>query len=371
MKYMKAQLLRYLTLMLLIVTVVSCEDDATTPPQASAGFTVNKATAGIGEEILFTNTSANATAFKWSFGDGTTSKEISPKKVYSASGTYIVTLLSTGAGGSTLSSTEINILPDPELFYIEAGSSTISHFGLSAPDKASSFLDITGFSGVGLAYDAANEKVYFSDFESYGDGKIWRINLDGTDLEEIIGGLYDPYQIALDVAGGKIYWAEDGDADDVGHIGRANLDGTGREYVVTLDGAQFRAISLDVENNKMYYYEVWDEDLWVANLDGTDQNPIISGVWGYAVCVDTQNDKIYFHDHRSKLLLRADLDGGNVETVDDNGSRIYGISVDYEKGKLYWSGRDSGEIRQANLDGSHKITLKSGLASPRGLFFKK
>lgn len=371
MKYMKTKLFGYLVLMLMMFTALSCEEEEATPPPAAAAFTASKTTANIGEEILFTNTSENATAFKWSFGDGTTSKEISPKKKYSSSGTFVVTLLSTGAGGSKLSSTDITILPDPEVFYIEAGSSAISHFGVTTPANAKSFLDITGFAGVGLAYDAEHQKVYFSDFEVYGEGKIWRVNLDGTDLEEIVGGLFDPYQIALDVAGGKIYWAEDTDLDNFGHIGRANLDGSGKENVVTLEDGQFRAISLDPENNKMYYYDVYNEDLYAANLDGSNAAPIISGVYGYAIQVDTVNDKIYFDEQNSELLLRADLDGGNVETIDDNGSRIYGISVDAEKGKLYWSGRDSGEISQSNLDGTHKIALKSGLASPRGMFFKK
>lgn len=368
---MKAQFFRYVTLLLIILTVVSCDEDDATAPQASAGFTVNKSTANIGEEILFTNTSENATAFKWSFGDGTTSKDISPKKVYTSAGTYVVSLLSTGAGGSTVFSMEIVILPDPELFFIEAGTSRISRFGVNNPDNVSSFLDISGFSGVGLAYDAVNEKVYFSDFEVTGEGKIWRVNLDGTDLEEIVGGLYEPYQIALDVAGGKIYWTDEEDDDGVGHIGRANLDGSNRENIVSMDGAQFRSISLDVENNKMYFYEVWYEDIYVANLDGSNVTPILSGVWGYGLFVDTVNDKIYFDDQNDELLLRADLDGGNVETIDDNGSRIYGIAIDHDKGKLYWSGRDSGAITQANLDGSHKLVLKSGLASPRGLFLKK
>lgn len=368
---MKTRFFRYLTLLLVILTVVSCEDDEVIPPQASSGFTANKTTAEIGEEILFTNTSENATAFKWSFGDGTTSKEISPKKTYSSSGTFVVSLLSTGAGGSTVFSEEINVLPDPELFYVEAGPGTISRFGLSSPDKAKLFLDASGFSGAGLAYDDVHEKIYFSDFEVTGEGKIWRINLDGTDLEEIVGGLFDPYQVALDVAGGKVYWAEDVDEDDIAHIGRANLDGTDMEYIVSLEGAAFTGVSLDVENNKMYYYDYWLEDIYVANLDGTEATPIIQGVYGYSLYVDTVNDKIYFDEQRAKSLLRADLDGSNVETIDNNGTRIYGFAIDHEKGKLYWSGRDSGAITQANLDGSHKLVIKSGLSSPRGLFLKK
>jgi hypothetical protein len=66
----------------------------------------------------------------------------------------------------------------------------------------------------------------------------------------------------------------------------------------------------------------------------------------------------------------ADLDGSNIETVDATASRIYGIAVDMSAGKLYWSARDNGEIYKSDLDGSNKITLKTELTSPRGIFIK-
>jgi PKD repeat protein len=367
---MKTYLYRYITFALLVFALFSCQSDDTSP-QPAASFTVSKNTVNIGEDVIFTNTSENATAFKWSFGDGTTSKEVSPKKSYTASGTFVVSLLSTGEGGSTISSTEITVLPSPQIFFTEISASAIRNFSLSNPEGISTFLDVAGMAGVGLAYDATHEKIYFSDYEVYGEGKIWSVNLDGTDLKAIVDGLYDPYGIALDVAGGKVYWAEDADDGDVGHIGRANLDGSNQENVVTLDNAQFRAIALDPENNKMYYYEVNNEDLYSADLDGNNAAPLISGVYGYAIYVDTKNDKIYFDEQNDEEFKRADLNGDNVETVDDNGTRIYGIAIDQETGKLYWSGRDSGEIYQANLDGTHKLILDGSLSSPRGLFLKK
>jgi hypothetical protein len=119
----------------------------------------------------------------------------------------------------------------------------------------------------------------------------------------------------------------------------------------------------------MYYYEYNSEDIYSANLDGTNATPIISGVYGYALAVDTQNDKIYFDDQNDVQLKRANLNGTGVEMVDDTDTRIYGIVFD--DGKLYWSGRDSGEIYISDLDGSNQEALKSGLASPRGIFIRK
>jgi hypothetical protein len=366
---MNTKLYRYLTFLFLLIAGFSCSDDDSTPPQAAAGFTADKTEVKIGEEITFTNTSANATAFKWSFGDGTTSKDISPTKSYGAGGTYTVSLLSTGAGGSTISSTEITVLPDPQLYYVDVDASLIQNFGITTPGDVTNFLDIAGKGGVGLAYDATHQKIYFSDYEVTGEGKIWSANLDGTDLTVIIDGLYDPYQITLDVENGKLYWAEDWFNNDTGHIGRANLDGTNQEYIVDVEDGRLYAVAIDTKHDKIYYNDWQNEELYRANLDGSDATPILSGVYGYAVQVDIENDKIYFEN--DETLYRADLDGNNVEPINDGGSRIYGIVVDNAEGRLYWSSRDTGELYQANLDGTHKSVLKAGLGSPRGIFLKK
>lgn len=449
---MKAKLFSYLTLLLLTAFVISCDDSEDAKPQAAANFTASKSTVEVGEDVQFTNTSENATAFRWSFGDGTTSKEVSPKKSYESPGSYLVSLVSTGEGGSTISNLTITVTPDalfivegednlvaltpvqftnlskggktyswsfgnpanststaenplftyltpgtftvtlkaisPEgestytkqitvkaatsdLYFVEYNADFIRKLSLDGSATVSNFLDITGKGGVGLAYDDVHGKVYFSDFDTYGEGKIWSVNLDGTELKDIVTGLFDPYAVALDVAAGKIYWAEDADNDNIGHISRANLDGSGKENLVSLEDGQFRAVALDLKHKKMYYYEVNNEDLYIADLDGTDATPILSGVYGYAIQVDTEHDKIYYDEQNSALFLRANLDGTGVETVDDTETRIYGIAIDNDEDKIYWAGRDSEELYQANLDGSDKTPLKSAVESPRGIFLRK
>lgn len=49
--------------------------------------------------VNINNTSVNATAYNWNFGDGTTSTLINPSKTYVNAGTYIIKLVAVNAGG--------------------------------------------------------------------------------------------------------------------------------------------------------------------------------------------------------------------------------------------------------------------------------
>jgi len=438
----------YLYLLCLFTLFAACKKEDL-PVQPAAKFSASKTTVVVDEEIQFTNNSENATAFKWSFGDGTTSTEVSPKKAYHSSAVFLVSLVSTGAGGTTISTVQITVLPacsftvenegalissapvqftntskgamsylwsfgdpnnssstevNPAFSYADGGTYTVTLKAISATGEttatktitiagapvvkqlyfieytanllrklpldgsgtAANVLDITGKAGVGLAYDAVNKKIYFSDFEVTGEGKIWRMNPDGTGLQEIAASITDPYGIALDVPGGKIYWV-----DDNGNVSRANLDGSSPQIgIVNIPGGQMRAIALDPENNKMYFYEVNAENLYTAGLDGSNPAVLISGIYGYAILVDKVNDKLYYDDQNTNTLIRANLDGTSTETINASGDRIYGMDIDYSTNKFYWSGRESGALTRADLNGANPEVLLSGLTSPRGMFLK-
>ncbi len=88
----------------------------------------------------------------------------------------------------------------------------------------------------------------------------------------------------------------------------------------------------------MYFYEVNLENLYIANLDGSNPLVLVPGVYGYGILVDSQNDKLYYEDQNSGLFVRTNLDATNPLTIDNNGTRIYGLTIDYTDLKLYWSG---------------------------------
>ena len=85
----------------------------------------------------------------------------------------------------------------------------------------------------GVAVDVAGGHIYWTGMgvPSANDGFIMRSNLDGTNVKTLVpaAGTYTPKQIKLDVAGGKMYWS---DREGM-RVMRANLDGSSIETLVT------------------------------------------------------------------------------------------------------------------------------------------
>lgn len=76
-----------------VLTAEYLADTNTGPLSASYTFTVNCL------NVIFTNTSANASTYSWSFGDGTTSENTNPVHSYTQAGTYTVKLSAIDANG--------------------------------------------------------------------------------------------------------------------------------------------------------------------------------------------------------------------------------------------------------------------------------
>jgi len=72
-------------------------------------FTTSESTYFVDDEIEFKNESTDATSYLWSFGDGTTSTDESPKHTYSIGGSYDVSLEATGEGGKVAVSNTLEI----------------------------------------------------------------------------------------------------------------------------------------------------------------------------------------------------------------------------------------------------------------------
>lgn len=97
MKFLKSLSVTLLTLSLLTLSFCKKEDPQ---PLPKACFTVETSNSFTGDTVIFASCSTEADSYKWDFGDSVTSNKKNPTHVYTASGTYDVTLKVTNSSGS-------------------------------------------------------------------------------------------------------------------------------------------------------------------------------------------------------------------------------------------------------------------------------
>ncbi len=223
------------------------------------------------------------------------------------------------------------------------------------------------FTSVGPVQASTGAKVYWTDADDLGTAtsKVSRSNLDGSTVEPLVTpAAPNPRFIALDPAGGKMYWT------DTGSIRRANLDGTGVEdsFIVDLPGPV--GIALDAGAQHVYWTDSATSAIHRANLDGTGMTTILTVISPgkpRGLVLDAAGGKLYWTETGTRRVRRANLDGSAVEDlVFGAGLFPQGIALDAAGGKVYWA--DFGRIRRANLDGSGvEDVVAMPLANPIGI----
>ena len=242
----------------------------------------------------------------------------------------------------------------------------------------------------GIAVDVSGGKIYWASStwntttNAWVGGKIRCADLDGSNMRTLVTGLDDPQGIALDVAGGKMYWTSQRDLNRAtntftGKIQSADLDGSSVRDLVTGLEPPRGGIALDIAGGKIYWTD-WDK-IQSADLDGSNVRTLVTGLYNLTggIALDIAGGKIYWidFDNESKgrmgIIQSADLDGSNVRDLvtglDDTRG---GIALDVARGKMYWTsvkynaqtGSFTGKMQSANLDGSNVTDFLTGLYFP-------
>lgn len=203
----------------------------------------------------------------------------------------------------------------------------------------------------GLAVDEPRGKLYFttSTYPALTGDKLFRVNLDGSEVEELIQGLNFTGDLVLDAERQKLYISSLAD----GKIVQCNLDGSEcKDWLTGLGNPD--EMALDAKNRKLYW--VRSGKIQRAGLDGAqpeDVATVNAGMMGLAL--DLERQRLYYATRDFGTIRQIHLDVAGDEQLIGGHPGIDGLAFDPYSRKLYWT--EEGKICQANADGSQIETL--------------
>jgi hypothetical protein len=188
-----------------------------------------------------------------------------------------------------------------------------------------------------LAVDPVGGKMYWTSGGGNNiPGRIWRANLDGTQVETIITQGTYPQSIALDVDRGYLYWSDHG----AGALYRAKLNGSDVRTIIS-DANELRGFALDLVGGQIVYAyrsTSFQYGIWKANLDGTNRTPLVQPVESDPadIAIDALRRMAYWTNAYEGGISRAGLDGQFSGLVfRDGASAVSSLAIDQYYGSLH------------------------------------
>lgn len=174
-----------------------------------------------------------------------------------------------------------------------------------------------GLAGIrGIAISQSLRKIYWTDTEL---NVLKRCDIDGSNIETLVSlGVSSIVQkITIDDNGGKIYWTDENLSGPT--IKRANLDGTNVQTIINTNITQPREISVDTLNSKIYWVDAIRDSVDCADLDGSNRENIATINGPQSIAIDTYDQKLYVGDLIGKIY-RLNTDGSDkTEIVNTSG----------------------------------------------------
>ncbi len=178
----------------------------------------------------------------------------------------------------------------------------------------------------GLAIDPAARRIYWANSES-GAGPpadtISYANLNGSgggDLNTAGATVSEPFSVAIDPAGGRLYWTNDFDTSD--SISYANLDGSGGDDLdtdVTSDDSPI-GLAIDGAAHRIYWGNSATESIGSASLAGGEGGGFeLAGIEPEGLALDAAANRVYWASHTEKLVGFSSLTGEGQGAIDTTG----------------------------------------------------
>jgi len=282
--------------------------------------------------------------------------------------------------------------PD-RIFFLDLRGKIVS----AAPDGSDRRVVLDGLTGApdGIAVDVEAGHLYWTNMGNVAadDGSIERSNLDGSNVTTILktGATWTAKQLVLDKTNGKLYWS---DREGM-RVMRANLDGSALETLVEAGrGDEARkdqrnwcvGMALDLAGGKIYWTQKGGDN---ANT-GTIRRANINIPRGMTAAnrtdieilfdklpepidleLDLARRHLYWTDRgnppEGNTVNRTSIDGPRTRTILAGGfDETIGIALDLDGGRMFLTDL-RGSVYSLKLDGSDRKVLFTGQGSLTGI----
>jgi hypothetical protein len=254
--------------------------------------------------------------------------------------------------GMTFFAIQLDV-PRRTMYWIEiapASGQKLSSAGLDGEDLRT-VVDIPFQNPVGLALDAENRKIYWTSnslapaFGKSADAQraVWRANFDGSAPEAIFGGLESGHAVA--VADRDIFYFDDS------RLVRGARDGSGEKvlFAHAAGGRIYPGSWTAFDSDRGVLYWAGDgTDIAAIQQDGSQFRLVVELGLGFGhisgVALDAESQKLYWTERSYQEIWRANLDGSQPELIAVGLDFPRGIDVDSEHGYAYWTDWRHGTI---------------------------
>jgi DNA-binding beta-propeller fold protein YncE len=231
----------------------------------------------------------------------------------------------------------------------------------------------------------AADRVYWANDGFSTGSRIAYANLDGSGgagvLNTTLAPSGSPRGVAIDIAGGKVYWTN----RQQGVIAFAGLDASlgGSLNTSPLVPSFPNAAAVYPGTGKLYWGNEGGDSIAVANLNNTGGGVFPTGTattdGPIAPAVDPGSGKIYWGNAQpANKISYANLNGSGGADINTSGATVnnpHGVAIDPVAGRIYWAniGNPAGSassISWANLNGTGGGSLNTTgatLNTPIGL----